>query len=150
VARLGCVALAASIAVGLAGCGGSSGSDSAPKIVVRSTTTAASGGQAACDTANRAAASLAAVDLTDRQGLAELPAAIAHLSDVVPDELRDDVAIVAEAVSRYVTVLQAHDFDAPAVEADPAAAAELHALDTPEFVESMGRIRSWLQESCGS
>ncbi|MFN8017284.1 MAG: hypothetical protein U0P45_04080 [Acidimicrobiales bacterium] len=90
------------------------------------------------------------MDLTDRQGLAELPAAIARLSDVVPDELRDDVAVVAEAVNGYVTVLQEHDYDASAVEADPVAAADLHVLDTPEFVESLGRIRSWLQESCGS
>ena len=128
------------------GCSGSSGGDEGAQIVKPSTTTA----DDSCGPANEAAAALGRVDVSDPEGLAELPAAIARLSDVVPGDLQDDVATIAEAVDRFVGVLERYDYDTKAIDADATASAELRSLGTPEFVESLGKVRSWLQEACGS
>lgn len=147
-ARPGIVAVAAALLVGLAvtGCSGSSGGSEGAKIVAPSTTAADAG----CGPANEAAVALGRVDVSDPKGLAELPAAIARLSDVVPSKLQGDVATIAEAVDRFVAVLERYDYDTAAIDADAKASAELRSLGTPEFVESLGKVRSWLQEACGS
>lgn len=80
--------------------------------------------------------------------LANLPTVIRQLHDVVPAELGADVDTVAETLDGFVAVLSRFDFDSAAASADPQAVADLEALNTPEFSDSMARIQKWVDDSC--
>ena len=80
--------------------------------------------------------------------LANLPTVVRQLHDVVPAELGADVDAVAETLDGFVAVLARFDFDSAAAQADPQAVADLQALNTPEFSDSIARIQQWVDDSC--
>lgn len=91
---------------------------------------------------------LAQAKLPTADALANLPTVVRQLHDVVPDELGADVDTVAETLDGFVAVLSRFDFDSAAASADPQAAADLAALNTPEFSDSIARIQQWVNDSC--
>ena len=91
---------------------------------------------------------LAQANLSASDGLADLPTVVRQLHEVVPTELSADVDTVAEALDGFVAVLSRFDFDAAAAQADPQAAADLAALNTPEFTDAINRIQQWVTDSC--
>ena len=102
-----------------------------------------------CRTAVDIAAVLASVDVTDRSGISELPAAISRLAAIVPVDLAADVSTLSTAIASFVAVLKRFDFDIAAIEADPAAKAELATLDDPAARAASERIQAWLGDQCG-
>jgi ABC-type Fe3+-hydroxamate transport system substrate-binding protein len=101
-----------------------------------------------CSAAVEVAAVLAQAKLPTADALANLPTVVRQLHDVVPDELGADVDTVAETLDGFVAVLSRFDFDSAAASADPQAAADLAALNTPEFSDSIARIQQWVDDSC--
>jgi len=101
-----------------------------------------------CDAAREVAAVLAGADLSNPDGIAGLPAVVRQLHEVVPAELASDVDTLAESMDAFVAVLARFDFDVAAVEADPAAKAELDALGTPEVADATARLQQWVDEAC--
>lgn len=91
---------------------------------------------------------LAGADLSNPDGIAGLPAVVRQLHEVVPAELASDVDTLAESMDAFVAVLARFDFDVAAVEADPAAKAELDALGTPEVADATARLQQWVDEAC--
>ena len=101
-----------------------------------------------CESALEIGAILAAVDVADRRGIAELPAALSRLAEVVPDDLDGDVSTLTSAITSFVAVLERYNFDVQAIEADPAAQAELAELDAPQAKAAVERIQAWLGDQC--
>ena len=141
-----------SIALLAGGC--SAGSDAADStttstgILSVESTASSNIDSAPCQSALEIGAILAAVDVTDRRGIAELPGAVTRLADVVPDDLDGDVATLASAITSFVAVLERYNFDVQAIEADQAAQAELAALDAPQAKAAAERIQAWLGDQC--
>jgi hypothetical protein len=101
-----------------------------------------------CGTARDVAAVLSGADLANRAGIEALPGAVNQLSALVPSDLSADVNTLADAVQSFVGVLQRFDFDTAAADADPAAQAQLRALDKQSVVDATARIQKWLDQAC--
>jgi hypothetical protein len=94
------------------------------------------------------AAVLSGADLSSRVGIEALPAAVNQLTALVPADLSGDVSTLADAVQEFVGVLEKFDFDTTAADADPAAQAQLRALNTQSVVDATARIQKWLDQAC--
>ena len=101
-----------------------------------------------CVAAREVAAVLAQANLSSSAGLADLPTVVRQLHDVVPAELGADVDTVADALDGLAAVLSRFDFDMAAAQADPQAAADLAALNTPQFTDAIARLQQWVTDSC--
>ena len=77
-----------------------------------------------------------------------LPTVVRQLHDVVPADRAADVDAVAETLDGFVAVLARFDFDTAAATADPQAAADLAALNTPQFTDAIARLQQWVTDSC--
>lgn len=103
---------------------------------------------AECAAAVEVGAVLVQAKFPTDDALANLPTVVRQLHDVVPAELGADVDAVAETLDGFVAVLARFDFDSAAAQADPQAVADLQALNTPEFSDSIARIQQWVNDSC--
>jgi hypothetical protein len=101
-----------------------------------------------CGTAREVAGVLSGADLSNRAGIEALPGAVNQLSALVPADLTADVTTLADAVKSFVGVLEKFDFDTAAADADPAAQAQLRALNTPSVTDATARIQKWLDQAC--
>ncbi len=134
------------LALVLISCGGDDGSaQTAPSTTADGASIVSA---PACDDAREVAAVLAGADLSNPDGIAGLPAVVRQLHEVLPGELASDVDTLAESMDAFVAILARFDFDAAAVEADPAAKAELDALGTPEVAAATARLQQWVDEAC--
>ncbi|MEY4339491.1 MAG: hypothetical protein RLZ14_1341 [Actinomycetota bacterium] len=106
------------------------------------------GGSPECAAAVEVGAVLIQAKFPTDESLANLPTVVRQLHDVVPAELGADVDTVAETLDGFVAVLARFDFDSAAAQADPQAVADLQALNTPEFSDSIARIQQWVDDSC--
>ncbi len=91
---------------------------------------------------------LAQANLSASDGVADLPTVVRQLHDVVPADRGADVDTVAETLDGFVAVLSRFDFDTAAAQADPQAAADLAALNTPQFTDAIMRLEQWVTDSC--
>ena len=101
-----------------------------------------------CAAAVEVGAVLVQAKFPTEDALANLPTVVRQLHDVVPAELGADVDAVAETLDGFVAVLARFDFDSAAAQADPQAVADLQALNTPEFSDSIARIQQSVDDSC--
>jgi len=101
-----------------------------------------------CGTAREVAGVLSGADLSNRAGIEALPGAVNQLSALVPADLTADVTTLADAVKSFVGVLEKFDFDTAAADGDPAAQAQLRALNTPSVTDATARIQKWLDQAC--
>jgi hypothetical protein len=72
-----------------------------------------------------------------------------------PEEIRDDLVIVAQAYSAYAAVLQDSGWDSSSGEAPPpeviaALTAASQELQNADFVAASDRVQAWFTENCGS
>ena len=85
-------------------------------------------------------------------GLVDPDTASSIISDfvsAVPDEIRSDAAVMAEAFSAYVEVFAKYSGDLAAAATDPEAMAALEALDSPEARDANERVTQYLVDKCG-
>lgn len=77
-----------------------------------------------------------------------IESAFGELEGLVPDDLKDDVAIVAGAWGPFAEILQEFDGDIAKMMADPDAAAALAAMDTPEVTAASDALSAYFDEAC--
>ena len=85
-------------------------------------------------------------------GLVDPDTASSIISDfvsAVPDEIRSDAEVMADAFSAYVEVFAKYSGDLAAAATDPEAMAALEALDSPEVREANERVTQYLADECG-
>jgi|GEM_PF-2996486 len=70
------------------------------------------------------------------------------LRDVVPEELKDDAEVLAEAMGKYGEVLSKYDNDLTKALADPEAMAALEELGTDEVNQASDAIGDYLDDTC--
>jgi hypothetical protein len=70
------------------------------------------------------------------------------LEDVVPEELKDDAKVLAEAFGKYSEVLAKYDNDLTKAMTDPEAMAALEELGTDEVNEASTVIGDYLDDTC--
>ena len=70
------------------------------------------------------------------------------LQDVVPEELKDDAKVLAEAMGKYSEVLAKYDNDLTKALADPEAMAALEELGTEEVNQASDAIGDYLDDTC--
>lgn len=70
------------------------------------------------------------------------------LKDVVPEELKDDAEVLAEAMGKYSEVLSKYDNDLTKALADPEAMAALEELGTDEVNQASEAIGDYLDDTC--
>ena len=70
------------------------------------------------------------------------------LKDVVPEELKDDAEVLAEAMGKYSEVLSKYDNDLTKALADPEAMAALEELGTDEVNQASDAIGDYLDDTC--
>ena len=75
--------------------------------------------------------------------------AFGDLRDQVPDELKDDVDVLAASMQPILDVLAEYDFDFTKIMSDPEAAAKLEAMNTPEVTEAQTNLETYLEGICG-
>lgn len=81
----------------------------------------------------------------DADAIAE---AFGKLESLVPDDLKDDVATMAEAWGPFAELLNKFDGDIAAMMADPEAMAALGAMDTPEVTAADDALSAYFDEVC--
>lgn len=74
----------------------------------------------------------------------EVDTVFGNLDGKVPDELKDDLQVVAAAMGEYITVLQANNNDFTSAEVQAA----VQALSTPEFETASGNIQTYFDATC--
>ena len=94
------------------------------------------------------AISASAMAASGQGNLAESQAAIQGLVNGVPDELKADAQIFADAFSQYLAVLAQYEGDFEAAMQAPEAMAALQAISTPEVQAASNRISEYMDANC--
>ena len=89
-------------------------------------------------------ASAFAGDATATEGLDD---AIDDLQAEAPDDLKDDVEVVAEAISELVEISERYQGNPSGLYSDPDA---LALFSDPAFTDSQQKVTAWLQTECGT
>lgn len=79
---------------------------------------------------------------------ADLGAIWDELGTVLPDELKDDAAVLADAFGKLSDILQQYDGDITKAMADPEAVAAIEAVGSPEVTAASESITSYFEETC--
>lgn len=66
----------------------------------------------------------------------------------VPDDIRADATVMANAYTAYVEILAEYAGDMTAAISDPAVVTALDALDSPETTASIDRVNQFLVDEC--
>jgi hypothetical protein len=78
---------------------------------------------------------------------------IGNVQAKAPDEIKDDVATVAENFQDVRAIFAKYDFDiaklTSAATADPSLTEKLQSLNSDEFNAASQRVNTYLQEKCG-
>jgi hypothetical protein len=80
-------------------------------------------------------------------GLEGVAGAFDELGDVVPDDLQDDVEILAEGFTDLQALYEKYDYDYTKILTDPAAQ---QLFSDTEFTEASANVNTWLEEECES
>jgi hypothetical protein len=75
--------------------------------------------------------------------------ALAQLEESAPDEIKADVAILADAIGGLIEVFAAADYDFTQLASDPEAIAQLEAFSSAEITDASTRVEAYLTEVCG-
>ncbi len=75
--------------------------------------------------------------------------ASAQLEESAPDEIKADVAILADAIGGLIEVFAAADYDFTQLASDPEAIAQLEAFSSAEITDASTRVEAYLTEVCG-
>jgi hypothetical protein len=160
---IGALSLAAVAVLGLAACG-SSGKSSGSTGTSASAGTSGSGGTSAgssgddsdlCTYAKQLEQSLNPDSLStpDKATFDKVQEIIANVQAKAPDEIKADVATVAENFKNVQAIFSQYDYDigklTSAVTADPTLAQKLQALSGADFNAASQRVDTYLQEHCG-
>ena len=79
------------------------------------------------------------------------PEAEAYLEDArnkVPDEIKDDFAVVADTIGQYAELIKDHDGDITAAMSDPEVIEQMEALSSPEYEEASANVDAWFSANC--
>jgi hypothetical protein len=85
---------------------------------------------------------------TDEASAKEAQEYFEEARDDLPDEIRDDFDVVADAMRTYGEVLAEHDYDFAKLMADADAQAALEDLESPEYTEATDNLDAWFSENC--
>jgi hypothetical protein len=75
--------------------------------------------------------------------------ALADLEDSAPDEIKEDVGILADAFASLIEVFESVNYDFTQLAQDPEAVAQLEAFNSAEITDATTRIEAYLTEVCG-
>jgi len=83
----------------------------------------------------------------DKKTFDDLATAMDNLKDDVPEELRDDMEVVAEGWNKLADIYAEHDYDFTKAATDP----ELQEFfsDT-KFTDASSNVSEWLESECGA
>jgi len=173
--RLGAILLAGALSAGLAACGDDGGDDEGTALEdvgggdgEETTTTESSGGDDTGTTdledledvltgecafmVEAAAAFGAAFTGAGDQSFDDVAAGFGELADEAPDELRDDIEVLAEAFQEFADLIGDVDLSDPNAFQDPevqAAFAEAGEIfDSPEVTEANENFTAFVEENC--
>lgn len=90
----------------------------------------------------------AAAAMSGQSDVDQATAVFASLEAVVPDELKDDARIFADAYGQYIAVLAEFDGDSANAMADPEVVAALTALGSQEVSDAADNISAYMDEAC--
>src|SRR3954452_479900 len=83
----------------------------------------------------------------DKKTFDNLATAMDNLRDDVPEELRDDMDVVADAYAKLADIYAKHDYNFAKAATDP----DLQQFFTDtKFSEASNNITEWLQSECGA
>lgn len=108
-----------------------------------------------CDTVEDAQADFAELDTLDTTGagfeeaFTKADDAFAEMADNAPDEIKDDMQLLAGAMSDLITVFEDADWDFAALVSDPEAAAKLEVLDSEEYQTASDNVAQYAKDECG-
>jgi hypothetical protein len=86
----------------------------------------------------------------------EIAAGFDRMSDAAPAEIRDDLALMADALGEFFSILEdsGADLNDPTAMADPALQAALQEasekIDTEEYEEAADSVDQWFEEQCAA
>jgi len=86
--------------------------------------------------------------LSGQTGPEALDSFFQNLKDSVPDELKDDAAIVADTMSTYLKIVAKYGNDITKLMADPDAQKALEALNSPAFTAASDNITKYMDSIC--
>jgi hypothetical protein len=92
----------------------------------------------------------AATAMSGQGDVSQAEASLAALEGIVPDELKDDARLFAEAYNAVIVALVAHDNDYSKLIADPTAMAALQALDNEDVQAASDNISAYLDGACST
>jgi hypothetical protein len=75
--------------------------------------------------------------------------ALAQLEDSAPDEIKEDVGIIADALGGLIEVFESANYDFTQLAQDPEAIAQLEAFNSAEITDASTRVTAYLTEVCG-
>ena len=75
--------------------------------------------------------------------------ALAQLEDSAPDEIKEDVGIIADALGGLIEVFESANYDFTQLASDPEAIAQLEAFNSAEINDASTRVTAYLTEVCG-
>ena len=81
----------------------------------------------------------------DAQGLETLEQGFAELAEVVPEDLKDDLQVLADGYGKLADKLAEYNGDFTQVYSDPEA---LAIFSAPEFVQAQSNFSAWLDTEC--
>jgi hypothetical protein len=161
---IGALSLAAVAVLGLAACGSSDRSSGSTGTSASAGTSGGSAGTSAgsggddsdlCTYAKQLEQSLNPDSLStpDKATFDKVQEIIANVQAKAPDEIKADVATVAENFKNVQAIFSQYDYDiaklTSAVTADPTLAQKLQALSGDDFNAASQRVDTYLQEHCG-
>ena len=75
--------------------------------------------------------------------------ALADLENSAPDEIKEDVGVIADALAGLIEVFEAANYDFTALAQDLEAIAQLEAFSSSEITDASTRVKAYLTEVCG-
>ncbi|RPI12163.1 MAG: hypothetical protein EHM63_00185 [Actinobacteria bacterium] len=75
--------------------------------------------------------------------------ALADLENSAPDEIKEDVGIIADALAGLIEVFESANYDFTQLAQDPDAVAQLEAFNSAEITDASTRVEAYLTEVCG-
>jgi hypothetical protein len=102
----------------------------------------------------QAAAGIPQLFSGETQGLKDSLDSFAAFVDAAPSEIKDDLRIVADGYTAFVSVLADTDFNpatgqAPSADALAKIAAATEQLDNSDFEAAAERVTTWFEDKCG-
>ena len=86
--------------------------------------------------------------MAGQSDIEQAKAVFASLETVVPDDLKDDARIFAEAYGAYIELLAQFEGDASQAMTNPDVVAALSALSSPEVAAAAGNLSAYMDATC--